>query len=285
MHIAHGAVIGHGHAVKAHLLAQNLGQQMLGGRHRLAADAAIAGHHTPQVFLRDGRLEGQAVDLPQQPFGNTADRAMNAALRLMKPHIMLGNRFSPALAITLLLDTAGIGAAHGCCQRGILAVGFAFPAHARFPVDVQHGGQNLGDAQCALLSADDLADLFFQRGVKGSAAANPCREAGGVLHQRSAQTLHVEHGGNPETAVVHHCFLDFPLDARCFLQGQRLPEFQRADLSDTVSCVLLQIAMGVKMALKLGKLLIQRHLRQQFLRSFLRAQAGVAITVTHERPP
>ncbi len=76
--------------------------------HGQTVDGAVAGHHAPQLCLRDGGLEGLGVDLPQQAIADLHVRAVNARRAPVKAQKVLGGGFGMAARRPGLLNTAGI---------------------------------------------------------------------------------------------------------------------------------------------------------------------------------
>ena len=229
--VADRTVVTDAQPLEPHALPQQAGEHPTGHRHRLAVQHIIAGHDTLQTALGDSGLEGFGVYLLQQSGRGVALGAVDAAQRILERRKVLGHALGRAAVHRGALHAAGVGSAQCGGQRGVFAVALALTSHPRIPADVQHRGQDVGDAAGGFLAGDSAGDLFLQRGVPPGAPGQSVGETGGLLDKCPAQAFHVEDGRDVVGAVGHDALLHAPLPGGGFVQRGDAAHLEGAHLA------------------------------------------------------
>ena len=180
MEIADGPAVGSHMTFEAPLLTQDIHQQGLGAAGRFAVDAVVRAHECLDIGFLDGSLEGGQVGLPHVlGIGDSVELMTDGFGTGMHRKVLGAGGRLEVLALALqALDEAHAQAGG---QVGILAVGLMAAAPAGITEDVDVGaphGQALVDVAILMgclavvlgtgFMADDLGDLLMEIFVKDS---------------------------------------------------------------------------------------------------------------------
>ena len=231
--VSHCSVIADTQALKAHVAAQKIREQMAGQGNHLTVDDAVAGHNSFQLRPTDGRLEGFPVNFLQKTFRRVAVSPVNTTGGIVESQEMLRHRLGAPAGIFALLNTSGVGHSQSGSQGRILPVGFSLTPHAGVPGNIQHRSENMGDSAGRLLAADNSADLLLQLWIPACPPADARGKTDGILDEGSAETFHMENGGDMMGTVLHHQLLHIRLPVHYLIQRLHPPHLQRTDLPDT----------------------------------------------------
>ena len=155
--------VGHDDALEAELVAQQLGQQVVGRMHRLAVDRARVGHDRLAARV-DPADEGRQVLVPQLALGERGVLTVTAAVRRRVTGEVLRRRGDP------LGQVVALEAAHRCgheVARGErrLAERLVGAAPAQVAPDIGHRGEIPVNAGRAHVRCGRLSELAGQPGV------------------------------------------------------------------------------------------------------------------------
>ena len=210
-----GAEIGDHHAVKAHVLPQDIPQQTTVGGAGLAVDG-VEGRHDHAGSSLDRRAIGDKVVLKQRVLGQLGHVVVTPCL-----HRAVGRKVLDAGGhFALLSDVIPLKAPHHALRHagvepGILAGGLHAAAPATVPAEIDHGREGHMQSGSGSLPGGNGSNLLRQCRIEAGADRKRHREDGLVTMDH----VHHEQRRNMVWLSGHHAALQVddlfrPLDAQ-----------------------------------------------------------------------
>ena len=170
------APVTHDTAVKAPLIAENIGQIFSILRGISPVDPVVGSHNRPGLRLLYGPFKGGQVNLPQRPLIHLGGDGGTPGL------LAVGQIMLHAGAHTLALNALHIGGSHLSRQQRILGKILEIPAAERTSLDIYPWSQQYLNASGLALFSQSLSDLPQQFPVKAGC---------GETFRRKADCLHI----------------------------------------------------------------------------------------------